>query len=203
MSDPRAKFVHDRQLLDTLEQLGGRPLQHDVWRVSWASRNVLQGGWGAGRWNATGVSQALYTSLDMDGAIAEIYYHLSQHPVRSTADKLLYRLMVSTKNTLCLDDRDTLARLGLGPQSLALTDVARSQEIGAAAHLLEYDSLLVPNARWPCSNLVIFSELMGLGAIEVHESSPINWPAWREKNAEQWDAITEGQRRERIEISRS
>src|SRR5690606_7192121 len=102
--------------------LGGRPLQQEVWRVSWASRQVLQGGWGPGRWNAASAFEAIYTSLSMDGAVAEIYYHLSQHPVRSSAEKLLHRLSVGTKNTLFLDDSAVLTRLGLGPQSLALTD---------------------------------------------------------------------------------
>lgn len=197
------QFVHDRQLLSELESLGGRSLQHEVWRVSWATRNVLQGVSAAGRWNVAGSNPALYTSLDMDGAIAEVYYHLSQHPVRSTADKLLYRLVVETRNTLSLDDEVALAQLGLGPQSLALTAVHRSQEIGAAAQLLEYDSLLVPGARWPCCNLVLFSEFISPEAVKVHESSPINWPAWREQHAEQWDQIIDQQRRERLKLSGS
>ena len=138
----------------------------------------------------------------MDGAIAEIYYHLSQQPVRSSAEKLLHRLHVKTKNTLCLDDKEVLNRLGLGPQLLALTDVARSQEIGAAAHLLEYDSLLVPSARWPCLNLILLSEHMDLDTIKVDPPSPVNWPAWRETNAEQWDALVEEQRRERLALRR-
>lgn len=177
-------------------------MQQTVWRLSWAARNVLQGG-GAGRWNAANACAALYTSLEMDGAIAEIYYHLSQHPVRSTAEKLLYGLQVSTKNTLCLDNREVLSSLGLGPQSLALTDPARSQEIGAAAHLLEYDSMLVPSARWPCLNLVLFTEYLDPDSVKVEEPTPVNWPAWREKNARQWDAIIEEQRRERLGLSES
>lgn len=197
------QFVHDRQLLSDLERLEGRALHKEVWRVSWATRNVLHGVSAAGRWNVAGSNPALYASLDMDGAIAEVYYHLSQQPVRSTADKLLYRLAVQTRNTLCLDDEGVLTDLGLGPQSLALTDVHRSQEIGAAAHLLEYDSLLVPCARWPCCNLVLFNEFNSPDAVKVQESSSINWPAWREQHAKQWNEIMDQQRRERLRQSRA
>lgn len=191
-------FVHDRNLLDQLEALGGQALQLDTWRVSWATRNVLQGGWGAGRWNSASSFETLYTSLCMDGALAEIYYHLSQHPIRSTADKTVHHLKVSTKKTLCLRDQKLLNDLGLGPQLLALTDPLRSQEIGAAAHLLEYDSLLVPSARWKCFNLVVFNEFFDQENIEVVDSSPVNWPAWRESNGKEWDEIVEEQRKERI-----
>lgn len=189
--------VHDRKLLDALERLGGQPMEVSVWRLSWKSRNALQGG-SSGRWHPPDTFEALYTSFTEDGAIAEIYYHLSQAPVRSSAEKTIHKFSVKTKNTLRLDSSDVLAELGLGPRPLALIDSTRSQEVGAAAHLLEYDSLLVPSARWPGNNLVIFSELFDQDSIGVVESAPMNWPAWREKNSRQWEDFASQLRRERL-----
>jgi len=189
--------VHDRKLLDTLEQLEPISLSVEVWRVAWKSRSVLEGGPG-GRWNPPNSFLALYTSLDADGALAEIYHHLSQAPVRSSADKLLYGLKVRTRQTLPLNDAKVLDSLGLTEGALALADISRSQEIGAAAHLLGCDSVLVPSARWSCDNLVLFSENMPPDDIEVGAAYPVNWPAWREKNAPALEAIQAHQRSLRL-----
>jgi hypothetical protein len=135
----------------------------------------------------------------MDGAIAETYYHLSQQPIRSSADKLLYEIRLRTKNTLNLLDPQVLEKLGLGRQPLALSSVSRSQEIGAAANLLEYDSLLVPSARWNCSNLVLILEHIDVSDVEVGKPEPVNLAAWREQRAEPFNAFQERLRRGRIE----
>ena len=57
-----------------------------VWRMTWASRNPLVGGTGGGRWHPPNEFEVLYTSTVADGAMAEIYFHLSKAPVFSTSD---------------------------------------------------------------------------------------------------------------------
>ncbi len=58
-------------------------------------------------------------------------------------------------------------------------DFARSQEISAAAHFLDFEGLIVPSLRWPCSNLVVFMDrLEDLESLTVLDSRDINWPAW-------------------------
>jgi hypothetical protein len=43
-----------------------------------------------------------------------------------------------------------------------------------------FDGLLVPSARAPCSNLVIFLDsIADYGRLEVRESKPVDWNAWR------------------------
>lgn len=131
----------------------------------------------------------LYTSLDFDGSVAESYYHSSRAPVLSSRPVKVHRLRVSTLRTLILNSERMLARLGLDmaryktpiSDSDALT---RTQEIGAAAYFLEFDSLLVPSVRWPCMNLVLFLDRLDLGsALAVEASEDVNWPAWREQRA--------------------
>ena len=60
-------------------------------------------------------------------------------------------------------------------------DYTRSQALGAAAHFLEFDGLIVPSARWPCCNLILFLDRLDVNvALKVEETRDINWPAWRE-----------------------
>ncbi len=61
-------------------------------------------------------------------------------------------------------------------------DTARSREVGAAARFLDMDGLIVPSARWPCTNLVLFLDRLGdLETLTLVEQHDVNWPAWRER----------------------
>ena len=52
----------------------------------------------------------------------------------------------------------------------------------AAAHFLEFDSLLAPSSRWPCLNLVLFLDRVDPERLAVEEVREVNWPAWRERH---------------------
>lgn len=181
------------ELLDALESLPSEAAEFDTYRVAWRTQEVLRGGPG-GRWNPTSFP-ALYTSLEADGAIAEVYDLLSKAPVFSSSDKLIYKLRVRTKRTLLLDRDSALQRLGLKLYRNQRTNKSTCQEVGEAAHRLDYDSLLVPSVRWDCLNLVLFPDLMAIEDIQLcDEGTEINWPAWSKKYAE---ASREYQRRMR------
>lgn len=181
--------IHDRLLLDALERQGGVGIQLDAWRVAWKSRDVLDVG-ASGRWNPPGRMVALYTSLSADGAIAEVYYHLSQAPVFSSAEKLIHKLRIQTHSTLKLDDPRTLEKLESIVNESSENELPAGQAIAAAAHLLEYDSLLVPSVRWPCNNLVVFMDLLTPESIvKAAEPEEINWPAWIEQNEGEFSRI--------------
>lgn len=134
-----------------------------------------------GRWHPSSSFEALYTSLDKDGSLAEMYFHLSRAPILASSHMRLHRSQVRTRKTLWLPDMAALIRLGLDPAKYKTIQPLRCQEIGAAAHFLEFDSLLARSARWPCQNLVLFLDRLDLDeALVVEETSEINWPAWRE-----------------------
>lgn len=179
--------IHDRDLLDKLERHDPKPQLVQAWRTGWAHRDPLLGSTAAGRWNPEGVFEVLYTSLDFDGSIAESYYHSSRAPVLSSRPVKVHRLRVSTPRTLVLDSHEVLASLGVdmaryGTPISDLVELTQTQEIGAAAHFLEFDSLIVPSARWPCLNLVLFLDRLDPGsALAVESSEHVNWPAWREQ----------------------
>jgi hypothetical protein len=179
-----APSVHDPDLLDALEALPTKPFAGVAWRVTWASRDPLAGGTGGGRWHPPNDFEALYTSLDENGALAEIYYHLSRAPVFSSSNARLNRLAVRIDRTSVFDDITALTPLGVDAVAFRRGDYGRTREIGAAAHFLDMQALIVPSARWPCRNLVLFPDrLRDAEAVRLLDSHEINWPAWRERVA--------------------
>lgn len=190
--------AHSAELMDALDALPGTPLHERVWRVVWKSRDVLATG-GGGRWNHPGRPDVLYCSLDANGAIAEVYHHLSRAPVFSTAEKLLYALDVRTRRTLVIDSEHLLAKLGVDSSDLLVGDVHTTRNITHAAFLLDFDSMLVPSVRWNCMNLILFDECLNEGRVKVGDFNAINWPAWRETYAKQFSRI----KREGVDILKS
>lgn len=173
----------DPDLLDALEHVECKPFKCDVWRVAWRTQDVLKGGQ-RGRWNLPPLT-ALYTSLDMDGAIAEVYSLLSKAPILSSADKVIYQLQVQTHSTLFLDTIDKLYDLGVDYKESPDREetIERCQRIGEAAYRLDCDSILAPSLRWNCNNLIVFSDLIDpSGVIVAGDSQNVNWPAWIETN---------------------
>jgi RES domain-containing protein len=180
---PQSGRIHDRELLDALEALSAKPFSGTAWRTSWATRDPLAGNTAGGRWHPDGSFEALYTSLEANGSLAEVYFHLSRAPVLSSAHVKLFRIQIRTQRTLSLDDTDVLSRLGIEDSGRPSPDHARSQEIGSAAHFLEFDSLLVPSTRWSCSNLVLFLDRLNPDeAFVVGPPEDVNWPAWKEEH---------------------
>lgn len=50
--------------------------------------------------------------------------------------------------------------------------------------MLDFDGLLVPSARWDCSNLVVFLDPVSEDTNEhltLVQAMDVNWPAWREQ----------------------
>ena len=176
--------AHDPDLLDALEAMAPRALDRSVWRVTWATRNALAGGTGGGRWHPPSDFAALYTSLEEDGAIAEIYHHLARAPVFSSSHVKIHKLHVATRRTLVFEDIAALAAVGIDERAFRHGDHAGSRAVGAASYFLEMDGLIVPSARWACTNLVLFPDRTPDGVVlRVEESREINWPAWRETAA--------------------
>lgn len=180
MNDRRG---HDPDLLDALDAMATRPFDGTVWRVTWASRDPLAGGVGGGRWHPPNGFEVLYTSLEEDGALAEIYHHLSRAPVFSSSHVKINEIAVRAARVAVFDSVASLKPLGVDAEMFRRGDVARTREIGAAARFLDMDGLIVPSARWSCANLVLFMDrLSGLDALAVRAARDINWPAWRERN---------------------
>ena len=173
--------VHDPDLLDALEAMEPRPFDGAVWRVTWATRDPLAGGTGGGRWHPPNDFEALYTSTEELGAMAEVYSHLSRAPVFSSSHVRINTIQVHSERTLFLDDLESLGPLGVDAEAFRKGGFKRTRQIGAAARFLDIEGLIVPSARWPCTNLVLFLDrLSDFESLAVLDSRDVSWPAWRE-----------------------
>src|SRR5882757_6821724 len=106
--------VHDRVILDALDAIEPRPFEGDVWRITGKEREPLRGSGTHGRWSPNGEFEVLYTSLERDGAMAEIGNRLSLEPVwPSLIQHEIHRIDVRTERTLLIADLAKLQSLGI------------------------------------------------------------------------------------------
>jgi len=174
--------VHDDRLLDALDELEGEAFNGTIWRVVRQGRSVLDGSRGSGRWNPSNLS-VLYSAKQADGAIAEIYFHLSRgQPVFPSRMKhRLFELAVITDRTLMLANMADLVALGVDQAQYPQMLYSRTQEIAAAAAFMGFDGIISPSARYDCDNLVLFLDKFNLENIQTITETPIDWADWRAK----------------------
>ena len=176
--------VHDRSVLDALEKLDPEPFDSDVWRVARKGRDPLRGSSANGRWGAPGELEVLHTSEQRDGALAEVGFRLSLEPVwPSLIQHQIHILAVRTERTLRLVDMSELENLGVDISRYETFEYGATQAIAAAAHFLEFDGMLVPSARFACSNLVLFTDRVSpTGQLQLVSSEDVDWADWRKRN---------------------
>ncbi|MBY0532022.1 MAG: RES family NAD+ phosphorylase [Xanthobacteraceae bacterium] len=172
--------IHDRAILDALEDLTPESLQLRVWRVTRKGRDPLRGTAAHGRWTSIGEFEVLYTSVEKNGALAEVGFRLSLEPIwPSLIRHQLHTIEVKTERTLQLANLDDLAKLGVDTAKYETFDYETTQAIAAAAHFLEFDGLLVPSARFGCSNLVLFMDRISTNDLSVTNTELIDWEEWK------------------------
>jgi RES domain-containing protein len=178
-SDPRR--ARDLKLLDQIDRFSRHVVTGSVWRVVRDGRDPMQAGRSISRW-CNGEFDVLYTSLERDGAVAELHALLSLQPVFPS--KIMFRahrIKVSTNSTLQLLDLRSLASLGVETAAYNERRYGKTQEIADAAYFLGFDGIVAPSARWSCSSLILFSDRIEPGALmsEGADADPIDWNAWR------------------------
>lgn len=174
--------LHDRAVLDALEAIDPERFRGEVWRVAVKGREALRGSTAPGRWSPSAGFEVLYTSLERDGALGEIGYRLSLEPIwPSRLEHEVHRIEVETERSLRFADVESLAPLGVEIARYRTFEYEATRAIAAAAYFLEFDSLIVPSARFDCANLVIFTER--ITALTLRASHPVDWDAWRRRRA--------------------
>lgn len=179
---PDLRKARDLGLLDAVDGFQREPFQGSVWRVVREGRDPLQGARSRSRW-CNDSFDVLYTSLERDGAVAEIFALLSSQPVfPSKIRSFAHRLSIRATKVLRLADLPTLAKLGVDIDRYRERIYRRTQEIADAAYFLGFDGLIAPSARWPGLNLVVFTDRLSPDDMTSEESDaePIDWKAWRE-----------------------
>lgn len=181
----------DNALIDPIEALAPVRFEGTAWRVVREGRSPVDCARSGGRWD-DGTFDVLYTAAERDGAIAEMFFHLGRgQPVFPSRVRYeLHELSVALERALRLADLAALAGLGLDTAKYGQLsyearseEYPRSQDIAEVAHFLEFDGLIVPNARWACSNIVLFCDRVppaAMGAVRNH--GLVDWTDWARRN---------------------
>jgi hypothetical protein len=173
---------HDQALLDALSRRPQSTFSGNAYRATRARHDPLLASTRGGRWAPNNGPEILYTSLEREGALAEIAFHWSQLTPIPTQSVALHTLSVATDKTLRLI-RSDLASLGVQEEHYETLNYSRTQEIGAAIAFLGCDGLIAPNARWRCENLMIFMENVPLDRdFAVSATEAVDWIDWAKGN---------------------
>lgn len=178
-----ARRARDLGLLDAVDAFEREAVDAEVWRLVRSGRDPAIGSPSRSRW-CNGSFDVLYASFERDGAIAEIHALLSLQPVFPSKDVwFANRLRIMAAQTLRLADLPTLGRLGVNAARYAEREYGRTQDIADAAYFLGFDGLIAPSARWSCLNLILFTDRIPPGQIQVVEApdQPVRWDAWRKR----------------------
>ncbi len=184
------RLPRPQALLDAIEAMTPIRLAAQLWRVVTEGRDPLQPGRAGGRWD-DGSFDALYTSSERDGALAETWFHMTRgQPIPpSKPIKRIYQIGVELGRVLDLSYNGQLADLGVDMRSYGqLSYLQRereyptTQQIGEVAFFYEYEAIVVPNARWPTSNVVILTEHASLATMSANEGERVDLAAWRARN---------------------
>jgi RES domain-containing protein len=174
--------VHDRRVLDALERIVPVALETSVWRITRAGRDPIRGSSAHGRWTPGGATEVLYTSLDREGALAEIGFRLSLEPVwPSRIRHEIHQVKARTTKTLQFADVESLVTFGVDAARYQSFDYAATQALAAAAHFLEFDGLIVPSARHSSANLVVFMDREAAPSLEILTTDLVDWSAWKRR----------------------
>lgn len=171
--------IHDRALLDALENMVPVAFDAPVWRVTIRGRDPLRGTAANGRWSTGTDAEVLYASLEREGALAEIGFRLALEPVwPSRLQHEVHQLAAKTGNTLRFPDIAGLGPFGIDGSKYQGFDFDATRALAAAAHFLEFDAIIVPSARHPALNLVLFMD-RNATAIEITRTEAVDWNVWR------------------------
>jgi hypothetical protein len=174
--------ARDLDLLDALDELPRVAVHDSVWRVVRSGQAPLLCRPSLGRWDL-GHFDVLYTAFDADGAISEMYFHLSRQPVfPSTIQFTLNEIEVTTRSTLKFADLGELEPLGVSPDEYPSLLCERTRQIGDAAAFLGFDGIIAPSARWNCLNLVVFCDSLTPDDLSLTGSRTVDWETWRRKH---------------------
>lgn len=186
-------MIHDPDLLDKLAEFKTEPFEGQVFRAARMNLDpTAYSTWG-GRWAPKDDVSVLYTSLEANGAIAEIAHHWMALVPRPKKPIMLHRLEVSATQTLKLI-RANLKSLGVDLDHFGDINYSFTQQIGSAAAFLGNDGLIVPSARWGCDNLILFDDgTLKTKLTPVGDPAQVDWQIWCKDN-DRWtpETIPEG-----------
>jgi len=183
----------DHRLIDALESHPPAQFQGSVWRVVKDGHDPLRCNRVGGRWD-DGTFDVLYTDAEADGAVAEMAFHLSRgQPVFPSKLRFrLFEIKISQEGLLDLSSSEALTALGFNMRRFGRLsynerecEYPRSQEIAEVAHFHGFTGLVVPSARWNCTNIILFCAAESATVPDDPiDRGPVDWNAWHARNGE-------------------
>ena len=173
----------DRELLERLSAFAPVKFDSTVFRATRRGLDPLTPSTIGGRWMLPNETPILYTSLDRDGAIAEIAHHWSLLTPVPSKPVMVHELGAKVNKVLKLG-RAELADLGVEWYRYGEINYQRTQLIGAAAARLKLDGLIAPSARWDCDNVMLFMpDMTATVAVTLQSSTEVDWRAWAREHS--------------------
>ena len=175
-------MLHDQKLLDWLAEVHPSSFEGVVYRATRRGLDPLVPSTSGGRWMIADTEPVLYTSLERDGALAEIVYHWSRLTPPPSKPVLVHTLQIAVRKTLVLS-ASNLAELGVTWPDTESLYVARTQAIGAVAAYLGFDSIRAPSARRENDNLIIVftNHEAGESGPTLQSTETVDWQMWNEE----------------------
>ncbi|MGH6924683.1 MAG: RES family NAD+ phosphorylase [Propylenella sp.] len=176
----------DQALTGKLARFRQASFKGSVFRATGGSFDPTAASLNGGRWaprpNDEPGFPVLYTSLERDGALAEVASYLALLNPMPSKPVILHELSVTASKTITVAMGD-LEELGVDPDRYSERNYERTQMIGATINYLGLDGLISPSARWKCSNLTLFMDHHALEeTLEVVRSEEIDWQDWARRN---------------------
>ncbi len=171
-------MLHDRELLERLAAFAPVRIDSTVFRATRRGLDPLTPSVIGGRWMLPDETPILYTSVEKDGAIAEIAYHWGLLTPVPSKQVMVHELSARAHEILRLARAD-LTDLGVDWNRYADINYERTQVIGTAIGHLNLDGLIAPSARWDCDNVMLFMPGSDwAGAVSLQNSEEVDWRAW-------------------------
>lgn len=173
----------DLTLIDTLSEIESFAYNGEVYRVTRNHVDPITPSISGGRWALPSSdwhkgTPILYTSLNKDGAKAEIASFLSELNPPPTKKLQVHKIHVTLRKTIKLENND-LDKLGVDFKQYKNRNYVITQKIGSALSFLGFDGLIVPSARWHCDNLMIYMDNHSINEkLEVLHTEEFEWQAW-------------------------
>ncbi len=179
--------TYDPALANRLSAFATEAFAGEVFRATRTSADPVAPSLYGGRWarpqNSDPGTNVLYTSMEREGAMAEVASFLVDlTPIPGPRELKVTRLAVTTSKTLRLI-RTNLSALGIDMDHYGERDYRQTQEIGSTLAWLGLDGLIAPSARWTCENLMIFTDNHALSEkLEVVDDELLEWRQWAQQH---------------------
>lgn len=175
-----------RELSGPISRQTPRSFEGTVYRVTPVPTDATKPTANGGRWAPRPRREpgfrVLYTSLDRNGAIAEVASFLLDQSPRPVLDLKVSSIRISASKSIELTI-EQLVQLGVDEAQFGQREYTRTQQIGAAINHLGFNGLISPSARWDCKNFTLFAQNHALDErLELLAAESINLNEWAEEH---------------------